>query len=230
MPQADWLIHLGNLFFLASYSVRGILWLRLLAVLGGVCVWPYYFLQSTPLWEPLLWSVSFVAINAFHVVWLLLERRPVRLSPDEEALYRLVFAPYSKRKFLKLLRRGDWQEFDTDTRVIERGGPITHLFVNTSGELKVVRNGETLLEVEPGFVIGAEGFHGLVPQVDVVASPGTRGFQITLEAVREAAKRDPDLALILDRLAQVDMVRKIQMMGQRMLAMQAAQSLPGASG
>ena len=228
MSQADWLIHVGNLFFLASYSVRGILWLRLLAVLGGICVWPYYFLQSAPLWEPLLWSVSFVAINAFHVVWLLLERRPVRLSPNEEILYRLVFAPYSKRRFLKLLRLGNWREFDTDSLLLENATPVTHLFANITGRIRVERDGGTLMDVEPGFVIGAEGFHGLVPQVDVVASPGTKGFQITLDAVREAAKRDPELAVILDRLAQVDMVRKIETMGRRILAMQEVQS-PGAA-
>src|ERR1700746_2044692 len=87
----DYFIHAANILLLAAYSVRDILWLRLLAVASSLAAIPYFLLQTTPLWAAFGWSLLFTGINFFQSWRLLLERRPVKLTPDEEEVRRLVF-------------------------------------------------------------------------------------------------------------------------------------------
>ena len=46
----------ANLLYLASYSVRDILWLRILTIAAAVLLIPYYYLQSQPLWIAISWN------------------------------------------------------------------------------------------------------------------------------------------------------------------------------
>jgi O-antigen/teichoic acid export membrane protein len=76
---------------LLAYSVRDILWLRLFALASSLIAIPYFFLQPTPLWAAVGWSTLFVAINLFQSWRLFIERRPVKLTPEEEDVRRLAF-------------------------------------------------------------------------------------------------------------------------------------------
>ena len=85
----NFLVDLANATFLISYSVRDVLWLRLFAVLGGILLIPYYYLQPTPLMVSIYWGLGFIALNLFWVVRLMLERRPVKLSAEARASHGL---------------------------------------------------------------------------------------------------------------------------------------------
>ncbi len=65
MISLDVWINVANVLYLASYSVRDILWLRILSVTGGLCLLPYYYLQPAPLMTPIYWNILFLAINAY---------------------------------------------------------------------------------------------------------------------------------------------------------------------
>jgi hypothetical protein len=85
------LIRIANVLYVISYLVKEILWLRLLTVVAGGVLIAYYALLPVPLWAAIVWNVVFLAINLRQIRALLLERRPVRLSPDELRLYQLAF-------------------------------------------------------------------------------------------------------------------------------------------
>ena len=53
MLGLDVFVSVGNVIYLLSYSVRDILWLRILAVLGALLLLPYYYLQPEALWAPI---------------------------------------------------------------------------------------------------------------------------------------------------------------------------------
>ena len=91
-----------------GYSVRDILWLRVLAVTSSLAAIPYFLLQPTPLWAAFGWSVLFTGINVFQAWRLLVERRPVKLTPEEEEVRRLVFRDLPPRKVLQLISIGSW--------------------------------------------------------------------------------------------------------------------------
>jgi hypothetical protein len=79
------LINIANVLYTVSYSVRDILWLRILTVAGIAFTIPYYYLQPTPLLVPIGWDVAFAALNLYWIAKLLLERRPVKLTPGRTA-------------------------------------------------------------------------------------------------------------------------------------------------
>lgn len=78
----DYFIHAANVLLLVAYSVRDILWLRVLAVASSLAAIPYFLLQATPLWAAFGWSVLFTGINLFQAWRLLVERRPVKLTAE----------------------------------------------------------------------------------------------------------------------------------------------------
>lgn len=78
-------IHAANVLLLLGYRVRDILWLRLFALASSLIAIPYFALQQTPMWAPIGWSALFAAINVFQSWRVIVERRPVKLTPEERA-------------------------------------------------------------------------------------------------------------------------------------------------
>ena len=119
----NYFIHAANILLLVAYSVRDILWLRLFAVAASLISLPYFVLQPTPQWPPIAWSVVFAGINAFQSWRLYLERRPVKLTPDEDEVRRLAFPQLASRKVLQLVNLGSWNTTGPGERLIEHGTP-----------------------------------------------------------------------------------------------------------
>jgi hypothetical protein len=59
------LIHIANLVYLASYSVKDVRVLRWLTIFGIVLLIPYYMAYS--LWEAVVWNGIFLGINLFRL-------------------------------------------------------------------------------------------------------------------------------------------------------------------
>lgn len=74
------LINLSNVVFLVALSVRDVLKLRILAIVGEGLTLPYYYLQNEKLWPSIFWGAAFMIVNAIRIVVIALERRPVVLS------------------------------------------------------------------------------------------------------------------------------------------------------
>src|ERR1700752_1820114 len=86
------LINLSNIVFLVAFSVRDVLKLRILAIVGEGLTLPYSYFQNEKLGPPIFWGVEFMIVNAIRIVAIALERRPVVLSNKEEQLYRVAFS------------------------------------------------------------------------------------------------------------------------------------------
>src|SRR5262249_53401281 len=61
MMNPNHLLNAANVMLLLAYSVRDVLWLRLLAAAASVIAAPYYVLQPQPLGPPLAWSMVFAS-------------------------------------------------------------------------------------------------------------------------------------------------------------------------
>jgi len=102
----DYLVHFSNILLLVAYSVRDILWLRWFAVAAALTNIPYFLLQGTVLWPPILWALVFTAINLYQIARLYLERCPVVLSEDEQKLYDPRLSLASRARVPFTLARG----------------------------------------------------------------------------------------------------------------------------
>src|SRR6185436_11226924 len=116
-------LHLANVLYLVSYSVRDILWLRILTVIAIVSMMPYYYCQQVPLLAPICWQSLFLAVNLVQIGILILERRPVFLGDEELAIYRSVFRSLRPREFMKLLSVAEWKKAKQGEILLEQGKP-----------------------------------------------------------------------------------------------------------
>jgi hypothetical protein len=120
--------------FLVAFSTRDVLALRILALVGEGLILPYYYLQAETLWQPIFWSLAFMAVNAARIVATVLELRPVILSEKEEQLYRVAFTSVDKREFLKLASLARWVDCSPGEVILEKGQPVCDAIVLISGE------------------------------------------------------------------------------------------------
>ena len=207
---AEYLIHIANLLFLISYSVRDILWLRWFAVAGGLTSIPFFLVQATILWPPVLWAVIFMTMNLYHIWRLYLERRPVVLSADEQRLYDLGFTAIRPREFLSLAMVGTWTDAPEGKRMLTAGERTDDVCVAIEGTVEMSRDGRKIGELAPGQLIGVTMMlTGEPSPTDAhFATPG-RYIRWSRTALRTFLDRRPELRTALLSLAKQDIARKL---------------------
>ena len=148
------LFYLGNLLFAVSYAVRDILSLRVLSVTAGLAATPYFLAQEEPLWSAALWQGVYMSINAVHIVKLMLERRPVSMTEEQERIHAQVFSSLRPREFLRLLAMGSERGVAPGEVLIEHGSEVGELNLVLGGELVVELEGGLRAKLEPGHFAG----------------------------------------------------------------------------
>ena len=103
--MVEFCIHAANLFYLASFVGRDMLWLRALTCCGLVFGLVFFTCGSSPLYGPAVWHVVFLGINAVQIVRLVRERREVALSKEQERLGEAALAHLSRDELLVLLTK-----------------------------------------------------------------------------------------------------------------------------
>lgn len=100
----EWCIHVANLFYLASFLGRDMLWLRVLTCFGlafGVIF--FTTCTPTPLYGPTFWHVTFLVINIVQIHLLLVERRRLRLSREQEVVRRAMLEGLTDQELVDTL-------------------------------------------------------------------------------------------------------------------------------
>lgn len=211
MHAIDYLVHFSNILMLVSYSVRDILWLRWFAVAAALTNIPYFLLQGTVLWPPILWAAVFTTINLYQIARLYLERRPVVLSQDEQKLYDLGFRSLRPREFVSLSLVGEWKNAEAGERVMTEGEPVSCLCIPISGSADVCKHGERIGAVRPGNIIGtALALTGEPSPVEVTFTETTRYMRWSLPSLRRFMDKRPDLRVTLQGLVNRDLAGKLE--------------------
>jgi hypothetical protein len=204
------LIHVANVLYVISYLVKDILWLRLLTVVAGSVLLAYYVLLPVPLWAAIGWNIIFLAINLKQIHALLLERRPVRLTPEELRLQQLAFRSLKQREFAKLLKLARWEDVAAGQRFVTKGEPLDRIMVVADGRARVEIAGGAGVDLRPGCFVGEMSFlTGQTPNADVVAAEPSRLVTWRQTELREFLGRDADLRAIVQMAIGEDLVAKL---------------------
>jgi CRP-like cAMP-binding protein len=205
------LINLSNIVFLLAFSVRDVLKLRILAIVGEGLTLPYYYFQDEKLWPPDFLGAAFMIVNAIRIVIVFSERRPVVLSDKEEQLYRVAFSSIDKREFLKLVSLARWIDCSPGEVILKKGQHMSEAIVVMAGDLEAVLGGNTGMAIGPGQLIGdVSAYSGLASPADVVArGPGTLA-KCDLQHVREFTASRPELRANLLRIVSMDLATKLR--------------------
>ena len=210
IQPADFLVHFSNVLLLVAYSVRDILWLRWFAVAAALTNIPYFLIQGTILWPPVLWAMVFTAINLFQIARIYLERRPVVLSPDEQKLYELSFRKLRPREFVSLLLAGAWKDGAPGERILAEGQRAESICIPIEGSVEVTRRGESLGDFGPGDLIGtALVLTGEPSSVEARVKETARYMCWPLPSLRTFLEKRPELRVTLQELVNRDLARKL---------------------
>jgi len=210
----DYFIHGANILLLAAYSVRDILWLRLFAVASSLAAIPYFLLQPTPLWAPFGWSVLFTGINLFQSWRLHRERRPVKLTPEEEEVGRLAFPDLPPRKLLQVLSIGSWATPAPGERLIEHGKLVDSLSLIVRGKVRVSKEGLALGDLGPGEIVGsALLLSGAVAEIDAVTAEPARTVRWEASTLERYLNANPETRNLFQRHLARDLAGKLQRLG-----------------
>jgi hypothetical protein len=207
----NYFIHAANVLLLVAYSVRDILWLRLFAVGASLISIPYFMLQPTTLWAPLSWSVVFAAINLLQSWRLFVERRPVKLTPDEEDIRRLVFRDLPPRKVLRVLSIGSWTTLEVGQRLIEQDKRPEAIWLIVRGKVRVTRDGRVLGDLNAGDVLGSTLILSGVPaEVDAVTVEPGRAMRWEVGALERYLSANPETRTVMLQHVANDLAAKVE--------------------
>ena len=194
--KLDYLISLSSLLTVASFSVRAMLPLRALAVASQLFAIPYFMLQPTPLWTPVGWTALFMVINLYHITRILLDRRPVKFTPDERRLYDLAFGNFEPREFLRLLKVGEWKTAKQGDSILIRGQAIEKIVVPVSGTVSASQDDRVVAQLQPGEVVGAGiALTGQASAFDAGFAEDARFMSWSVADINRFLDKNPDLAL-----------------------------------
>jgi hypothetical protein len=206
----NYFIHAANVLLLLAYSVRHILWLRLFALASSLIAIPYFALQQTPMWAPIGWSSLFAAINVFQSWRLIVERRPVKLTPDEEEVRRLVFQELPPRKVLEVLSIGSWITMETGVHLIDRGKSIEAISLVVRGKVQVIKDERILGELVAGNLVGsALLLSGTPADITAVAMEPVRAVRWEVQTLERYLSANPEIRIVMQKHLARDLAGKL---------------------
>jgi len=212
-------LHAANVLLLVAYSVRDILWLRLFAVTAALISIPYFVLQPQPLWEPIGWSAVFAAINLFQSGRLFMERRPVKLTAEEEEARRVAFEDLPPRKVLQVLSLGSWTTVETGERLLECGKVPETICLIVRGTVRLTRNEAVLGDLVAGNLVGsALLLTGAPADVDAVAIEAVRAVSWEVKTLGPYLSANPEVRIVVQRHLARDLAGKLASYSQRRTA------------
>ena len=206
----NYFIHAGNALLLVAYSVRDILWLRLFAVAAALITIPFFVLQPTPLWAPIIWSAVFATINLIQSLRLFIERRPIKLTAEEEQVRQLALADLPPRKVLQVLSIGSWINAEVGERLIESGKRIEAVWLLTRGKVRVTSGERVLGELAAGELVGSTLLLSGVPaDVDASAVEPVRAVCWEVQPLERYLNANPEVRVILQKYLARDLAGKL---------------------
>jgi len=212
MPIAplDLLVHASNILLLVAYSVRDILWLRWFAVAAALTNIPFFLLQDTVLWPPVLWACVFTVINLVQIWYIYMQRRPVKLTGDEHRLYQLGFQSIRPREFLELTVLGSWHDASEGEEMLKAGKQPEDVSIAIDGTVSMTRGERLVGELNPGQLIGVTlALTGEPSPVDGHFRTQGRYIRWSVPRLRKFLEARPELRTAVLAHVQQDIARKL---------------------
>lgn len=204
--------HLANVLILLSFLVRDILWLRLLSILAGVTLVPYFLYgEAEVLWVPLAWNGVFTVINLVQIYRLLMERRPVRFTEFERRLHDRVFHALEPRAFLDLLAMAELRSADDQSKLLAQGEELGELLLICEGEVSIVVDERPVAQLGEDRFIGEMSFLTGEPTSASALAKGTIRYAAwSCTSLREFFARRPEVHSGMQLILGHDLAHKLR--------------------
>ena len=217
--SGEYLYSIAAVFSAAAYILRSMLWLRVLLACAALT----YIVSGVSLGitSMIRWNSAYLAINLFHIGYLLLDRVTITLPSEARAIYPRYFSSLSTREFRRLLLRNEFQLFQ-DQNIIDEYTVPERLYLILRGEVSIVRDREVIAVLKPGDFIGEMSFLSREP-----ASATARADNLvqcaywTREDLDRLGQRRPEGYNRFIAIVGCDLVRKLRHKTDRQIGMSA---------
>ena len=206
-PHPEFL-HLANVLYVASYSVRDILWLRVLTVVALLCLSVCYV--ACGWWSALAWQMVFLAINVVQIGFLIRERRPVQLSETQRRLLDGPLQTLTPRQVQRFSNQAVWSSLVSGETLIEENVRPDNLVLLLSGNARVIAQGRDIASLDEGQFAGEMSFlTGGNTSARVVADGAVLIASWPESYVTDLMRRDLQLGTALQTALGLDLVKKL---------------------
>lgn len=200
-----------NLFYLAGFIVKDMLWLRVFIIIGFNIELLYHFRDMhKPEWAEILWCGFYIIVNGWQFTMLFRERRNLKFTDEELALYSKVFKDMSKISYRKLLNIAGWEELPADFILVHQNTFIEQLMLISDGLAKVEVNGAIVSYVRNGNFVGEMSFlSGNSTTATVTTIDTTHCLVWDKEQLKDLMRKDPTVEASLQTVFNSDLLSKL---------------------
>ena len=184
--------------------------LRALNVLAGgfFIAWAFSFEQ--PLWASIGWSIVFGLVNTWRIWTTILERRPPKLSPEEQRLWQLGFHELQAHEFRRLLDIGEWGDEKPPEQMVQNGQEPKKVWMLATGSIAVQREENIIRHLRAGDFIGETCFFARAPsRADAVVAEPVRFVSWAIDELDGFMEAQPEIGAKLQRIFGQGLVRKL---------------------
>ena len=197
------------MFWVICYVVRDVLVLRILAVLAMITIMPHFMIGGHD-YHAAWWNLLFIAINSTWIVLILIERRPPKLTPDQQKLYELTFQGCTPRQMIQLLDLAQWKAAEPEEVLVEQGVHLEQLILVHSGTAKVKVNRRAVARLGDGDFVGEMSYLSDEPTTaQVVARDHLRYLVWKRDELERTFEKRVELESALNGVIGVNLVDKL---------------------
>jgi hypothetical protein len=203
--------HAAFALIMLSYLVRDLFWLRCLSVIASLAGIAYnYFVPASPLWLVIWWNVAFVGVNLIQLELMRREKRGVRLTAEEQELYKNLFHRFTPVEFMRLLKCGVWLSAEAGAILAEQGKPVPDLKLISTGRASVEADGKIIASLGAGQFIGEMSLiTGAMATATVRAVEPIRYLACAKENLEKLLTRYPSMRSAFHSVVSADLTRKL---------------------
>jgi hypothetical protein len=158
--SGEYYYSIAALFSCSAYLSGNILWLRILLVGASVV----YIVAgiSLGITSMIGWNLAYLAINVFHIMFLMLDKITINLPPETVEIYRRHFSTLSTREFKKLITVNNFKVFQGSEIVPENTVP-DKLYIILTGQVAVNKSDLSITLLCVGDLIGEMSYMSKEP-------------------------------------------------------------------
>lgn len=200
-----------NMFYLAGFIVKDILWLRVLIIIGFNIEMVYHFRDlHKPEWAEIVWCGFYIIVNAWQFTMLYRERKNLKFTDEELSLHAKVFKHMPKTAYRKLLNIAGYEDLPIDFVMVHQNTAIDKLALISDGLAKIEVDGKTVSYVRNGQFVGEMSFlSGNLTTATVTTIDETRCLLWDKEQLQQLMKKDIEVEASLQMVFSSDLLAKL---------------------
>jgi hypothetical protein len=202
----------GNFTYLLmglSVLMRNIVWLRALAITGGVAKIAYrtYFVYDP---VSVFWEALFVVINLVQLCIIWWENRPPNFTAEEQHFVDTVAQGLTPAAARALLQSGVWQDVEGGTRLTVAGERVNALLFISQGRVRIESAGAIVGTCASGDFLGEMTFaNGNAATATAITSEPVRLLSFERQALERVQAARPVLRLALQASFNRNLIDKL---------------------